>query len=45
MSSEKIVNDILEFYLADGAYGVESLVTQVEHACQAAKLVCAYFEL
>ena len=35
----KVVDEILEFFASDGQYGVETLVTQMEHACQAAKLV------
>jgi len=32
-----IVDQILHFFEKDGQYGVEALVTQMEHACQAAK--------
>lgn len=32
-----IVDELLDFYKTDSQYGVESSVTQMEHACQAAK--------
>lgn len=32
-----IVDELLDFYKSDSQYGVESSVTQMQHACQAAK--------
>lgn len=32
-----IVDELLDFYKSDSQYGVEASVTQMEHACQAAK--------
>eukprot|EP00048_Salpingoeca_helianthica_P012716 m.186694 g.186694 ORF g.186694 m.186694 type:complete len:285 (+) comp15412_c0_seq5:273-1127(+) len=39
MASDKeaIVETVLQFYELDSQYGVEALVTQMQHACQAAK--------
>eukprot|EP00047_Mylnosiga_fluctuans_P014430 m.38376 g.38376 ORF g.38376 m.38376 type:complete len:172 (+) comp5500_c0_seq2:473-988(+) len=34
---EAVVQEILDFFQKDGQYGVETCVTQMEHACQAAK--------
>ncbi len=40
-AKEAVINEIFEFFDKDAQYGVETLVTQMEHACQAAKLVCS----